>query len=109
MECELHGRGLSRLCSCCVPTRVWHVVASAYTADRGGRGNQEGLTPNVTVSEDGAWKEAPAAKEHLGPSLEAGIGRERPATGFCRETVANILILDFRPLKLGERIHFVLF
>ena len=52
--------------------------------------------------EDGAWKEAPAAKEHLGPSLEAGIGRERPATGFCRETVANILILDFRPPQLGK-------
>ena len=23
----------------------------------GGRGRQEGLTPSVTVSEDGAWKE----------------------------------------------------
>ena len=56
MECELHGRGLSWLCSC-ILTHVWHIVASAYPVDGGGRGRQEGLTPSVTVSEDGAWKE----------------------------------------------------
>ena len=34
MECELHRRGLKQLHPCCVLTRVWHVVVSAYRAAR---------------------------------------------------------------------------
>lgn len=57
MECELHGRGLE-LALFMLYFNSCSIHSGQYiSSGREWRGRQEGLTPSVTVSEDGAWKE----------------------------------------------------